>query len=185
VLRRQLRRLGLTPGAPPGQEAWTALLELVARTYAEADEDRYTIERSLTISSNELRELYDDLKQSSETQLTLERDKLRESNRFLDSIIENIPMMIFVKDAEHLRFVRFNRAGEDLVGVPSEDLIGRSDHDMFPPEQADSFVAKDREVLAHDGVLIIDDEVLETRTNGRRHLRTKKIPVRDETGTPR
>ena len=43
--------------------------------------------------------------------------ELRVANRFLDSIIENIPSMIFVKDAEDLRFIRFNRAGETLLGL--------------------------------------------------------------------
>ena len=37
-------------------------------------------------------------------------------NLFLDSIVENIPDMIFVKRASDLAFVRFNRAGEDLLG---------------------------------------------------------------------
>src|SRR5213078_4674499 len=34
----------------------------------------------------------------------------------LDAIIEHIPDMVFVKDAERLAFVRLNRAGEDLIG---------------------------------------------------------------------
>ena len=40
----------------------------------------------------------------------------RTLNKFLDSIIENIPAMVFVKDARDLRFERFNRAGEELLG---------------------------------------------------------------------
>ena len=42
--------------------------------------------------------------------------EIRRSELFLDSIVENIPNMVFVKDAEDLRFVRFNRAGEELIG---------------------------------------------------------------------
>ena len=41
---------------------------------------------------------------------------------FLDSIVENLPNMVFVKDAAELRFVRFNRAGEDLLGFRFCDL---------------------------------------------------------------
>ena len=37
--------------------------------------------------------------------------------RFLDDIVENIPLMVFVKDAEELRFVRINQAGEELLGI--------------------------------------------------------------------
>src|SRR5438270_405404 len=36
---------------------------------------------------------------------------------FLDAIVENIPDMVFVKDAEKLAFTRLNRAGEELLGV--------------------------------------------------------------------
>ena len=42
--------------------------------------------------------------------------------RFLDSIVENLPDMVFVKDARDLRFVRFNRAGEQLLGARAQRL---------------------------------------------------------------
>ena len=41
--------------------------------------------------------------------------ELRTSEVFLESIVENIPHMIFVKDATELRFVRFNKAGESCL----------------------------------------------------------------------
>ena len=40
--------------------------------------------------------------------------------------------MVFVKDAKDLRFVMFNKAGEELIGVPKADLIGKNDYDFFP-----------------------------------------------------
>ena len=46
-------------------------------------------------------------------------------NRFLDAVIEHIPDMVFVKDADRLAFTRFNRAGEALLGVARGDLIGK------------------------------------------------------------
>jgi PAS domain S-box-containing protein len=42
--------------------------------------------------------------------------ELQASRNFLDSAIENIPHMIFIKDAQDLSFVSFNRAGEELLG---------------------------------------------------------------------
>jgi len=78
----------------------------------------------------------------------LSRDQeLRTQQRELDAIVENIPNMLFVKEAGELRFSRFNRAGEQLLGIPREEMIGKNDFDFFPTEQAEFFVANDREVL--------------------------------------
>jgi PAS domain S-box-containing protein len=110
---------------------------------------------------------------------------LREANQFLDSIVENIPDMIFVKDARTLRFVRINRAGEALIGRPRDELIGKTDRDFLPHDLADFYNAKDREVIATGEVLDIPEERLETAHGGERILHTKKIPLRDENGDSR
>ena len=106
---------------------------------------------------------------------------IREANAFLDSIVENIPNMIFVKDSNDLRFVRFNKAGEELVGSPREDLIGKNDYDFFPKEQADFFTQKDREVLRSKKLLDIPEEKIQT-PKGERWLHTRKIPISNESG---
>lgn len=108
---------------------------------------------------------------------------LRRAHAFLDSIVENMPDMIFVKDARNLAFVRFNRAGEALLGLKREDLIGKSDFDFFPPEQAKAFIEKDRETLRGKEVVDIAEEPIET-AQGPRWLHTKKVPIVDEAGEP-
>ncbi len=108
-----------------------------------------------------------------------------ESLKFLDSIIENIPHMIFIKDAKDLRFVRFNKAGEDLLGYSRKELIGRNDYDFFPKEEADFFTTNDRKVLEGQRSVDIPEEPIHTRFKGRRILHTKKIPLMDEKGNPR
>jgi len=110
--------------------------------------------------------------------------ELSDPNAFLDAIFENIPHMIFVKDAERLAFSRFNRAGEELLGMPRSALLGKTDHDFWPPEQVEHFIRKDRETLAGGKLLEIDEEPIET-SRGLRWLRTKKIPLRDSAGVPR
>ena len=110
--------------------------------------------------------------------------ELRDANVFLDSVIDNIPIMLFMKDAEDLRIIRYNKAGEELVGYSSEEMIGKTDFDLFPPEEAEFFARKDREVL--NGLKRVDIEEEEILTDkGIRILHTKKIPVCDENGTPR
>jgi len=111
-------------------------------------------------------------------------EQLRENESFLNSIVDNIPNMIFVKDAKSLKFVRFNKAGEDLLGYKRKDLIGKSDYDFFPQEEADFFTKKDREVLKGGKMLDITEEEIETRNKGTRYLHTKKIPLYDASGNP-
>lgn len=110
--------------------------------------------------------------------------ELYAANHFLDSLIENIPHMIFVKDAKTLQFVRFNRAGENLLGYPRSDLLGKSDYDFFPKEQADFFAARDHAVLARGTLEDIPEEPISTRTKGTRILHTKKVAILDERGQP-
>lgn len=104
--------------------------------------------------------------------------------QFLDSIVENLPLMVFVKDASHLRFVRFNRAGEDLLGCSRDSLIGRNDYDLFPRDQADFFTAKDRETLGGQRQVVIEEEPINTALQGTRRLRTHKMAVRGPGGRP-
>ncbi|WP_169303277.1 PAS domain S-box protein [Pedobacter cryophilus] len=118
-----------------------------------------------------------------EIALKQKSEETKQGNIFLDSILENIPNMIFVKDAKELRFVRLNKAGEELLGYKKEDLIGKNDYDLFPKEQADFFTAKDKDVINKGGILDIPEEVLETKT-GKHWLHTRKITIKDESGNP-
>jgi PAS domain S-box-containing protein len=111
-------------------------------------------------------------------------DELRKTNSFLSTLLENIPNMIFVKDAEHLRFVSINKAGEDLLGIPRSELIGKCDLDFFPKEQAEHFRATDRKLLQDPSMINIIEEPIYSRLKGERWLHTKKIMLQDEYGTP-
>jgi len=109
--------------------------------------------------------------------------EILKTQTFLTSIIENIPHMIFVKEAEELRFIRFNQAGEKLLGYPRGSLIGKNDYDFFPKTEADFFTMKDREVFTRGSVLDILTEVIHTK-NGERLLHTKKVPIYNDKGEP-
>jgi len=110
-------------------------------------------------------------------------EAVRASEHFLNSIIENIPDMIFVKDAATLRFVRFNKAGEQLLGYRREELLGKSVHDLFPAREANFFAMKDRDVLRSLQMVDIAEEPVLTR-HGSRLVHTMKIPIVDARGEP-
>lgn len=64
-LQRQLRRLGLSDVDPPDATGWSKMLGLVNAAYREAEADRYTLERSIEVSSDEMRELHDVLRRQA------------------------------------------------------------------------------------------------------------------------
>jgi PAS domain S-box-containing protein len=108
--------------------------------------------------------------------------ELREAKQLVDAVIENIPLMVFLKEPRDLRFVVFNQAGEDLLGYERKEFLGKNDLDLFPPEQAAFFMAKDREVLASDVLLDIPEEPIQTAKNGERLLHTRKVSIKGADG---
>src|SRR5205823_2318498 len=64
-------------------------------------------------------------------------DEASHLKRFLESVVDNMPDAVFVKDAKELRFVRVNRVMEQIAGFTNEQAMGRNDYDFFPKEEAD------------------------------------------------
>jgi PAS domain S-box-containing protein len=109
--------------------------------------------------------------------------ELLESKALTETIVESIPLMLFLKEATDLRFVMFNRAGEELLGYDRKALLGKNNLDLFPPEQAAHFMAKDREVLdVETGMLDIPEEPILTAKKGTRLLHTRKLGIRGPDG---
>jgi PAS domain S-box-containing protein len=101
---------------------------------------------------------------------------------FLDTLLDNIPLIVFVKDADDLRYQNFNEFGSKLMGISRDELLGKSDFDLFP-ENAKAFSTADKEVLASGKVKDIPIEEVQTAT-GKRLLHTRKIPILDNDGKP-
>ena len=159
-------------GSPPLSEDDIKLLESLATRAARAIATAQFMRDQKTMASE------------LEIQMTERTLELGAANQFLDSIIENIPNMIFVKEATGLRFIRLNRAGEDLLGFPRDELIGKNDFDFFPAGQAERFISADRETLQNRDLVDIPEETIQTNKKGARILHTKKIPILDATGEP-
>jgi PAS domain S-box-containing protein len=108
-----------------------------------------------------------------------ERDRSRD---FLDRIIESIPVTVFVKDARSLRYILINRAGEKLWGLPREQLVGRTPHEIFDKETADTIVEHDRDMLRSHPDLYVPEHSIKTPRNGVRVVTSNRICVRDQNG---
>ncbi len=108
----------------------------------------------------------------------------RRSQLFLNSILENIPDVIFVKDAQDFRFVLFNRAAEKLIGQPREQMIGKDVLELFGKEVAMLYFPRDQAVVQSGVSLDIPEEIV-TFPNEDRFYHTRLLPILDEkTGNP-
>ena len=112
-------------------------------------------------------------------------EETRRTKALLDSIVQNLPTAVFLKDVEGFRYVLLNRAWEELYGLSAADVIGKRAHDVFPKNEADRFDTQDRETLALRGLLTIPEQTVSTTQKGMRVLHTKKLPIYDEDGNAR
>lgn len=102
------------------------------------------------------------------------------SPTFLLNILDGTTGPIFVKDRQH-RWVLLNSACCQFIGHPRAQLLGKTDYDFFPAEEANLFWAKDEQVFTTG----IPDENEERFTDAEGNLHiisTKKSLFRDEAG---
>lgn len=107
-------------------------------------------------------------------------EELRKSKEFLQSIINTIPDPIFVKDTAH-RWIVLNEAYGKLVGYPLESLIDRSEFEVFPPQQAETFRTEDEFVLKTGHEREIEEQFTDAQGHPR-VIATKRSLHRDGAG---
>ena len=117
-------------------ERWTALLDLVDDYYQQVDRDRMLIENALAVSSEELESLYAKMREQADAERALFR-----------SFTTSVPDLFFVKSPQGV-YRGCNPAFEKLLGLREEEVIGRTAHDVLPPEMAEEITEVERAVLA-------------------------------------
>src|SRR4029077_15972417 len=105
------------------------------------DQDRIFSSRRVAVRDPDGKPIYVLGVMEDVTERRKAEDDLRRTRAFLDTIIENVPAMLFVKEPENLRYMLMNRAGERLLGVSRDQIIGKNDHDLLPATDADIAVA--------------------------------------------
>lgn len=102
--------------------------------------------------------------------------QLRENEHFLNSLVDNLPLSLQVKEAKGLRFKRVNKACETLFGQSRQALEGQDDASLWPPEVVASLNRDDRQALAGEERTMVSEERLPT-VKGERWFRTLRVPV--------
>lgn len=153
--------------------------ELLLRIFgarASAELERMQVFEDLQILNTEL-----------EQRVRERTQELTKARNFLEAIIENLPVALFVKNGRKERFGEFllwNNTCELIFGCSKEQALGKSVYDFFPKEQSDFFNEKDRSSFAIGKIEDIPEEPIDSLTLGRRILHTVKVPIFDEYGNP-
>lgn len=175
LLKRQLRQLGLDPDTPPNPSEWAALLKRVNRHYQEADQERYLLERSLTISSREMRDLYESLRHSSETQIAEERDRLQ-------ALIETVDDGILLNDASGTIYI-FNTKLQTLIGYSPTDANAhplQTFRQVFPDYTVRRHVLQMMVLVAQQGIVRNHEVAMHTKDGQQLTLSISMARLRDQ-----
>ncbi|MDO8426609.1 MAG: PAS domain S-box protein, partial [Deltaproteobacteria bacterium] len=110
------------------------------------------------------------------------RDKLlRENEERQRAIIDNSTALIFMKDRDG-RYMLVNRRVEEVFSLKAEEIIGKTDHELFPKELADNYRQNDKRVF--ETGLPIEAEERAAQNDGIHYYISVKVPVFGPKGTP-
>jgi PAS domain S-box-containing protein len=103
----------------------------------------------------------------------------QQSRLLLQEIVDKSPAVIFLKDPQ-LRYLLINTQYESLFHVSREEILGRTDHDVFPKDTADTFRDNDLKVIEAHGPLNIEEQV--PQDDGVHTYLSVKFPLLDAEG---
>ncbi|MEG4636744.1 PAS domain S-box protein [Microcoleus sp. Aus8_D4] len=83
---------------------------------------------------------------------------LQKNYNLLLTVIDSTPTALFVKDI-HGCYMMLNSAGASIIGKSFEDIIGRDDSELFPPEIAANIVKTDRQIVTAGKTQVIEEEL--------------------------
>ena len=124
------------------------------------------------------------------TKVKSTEEQLNRTKKFLDTVIEHVPLPIVVKDvpksadASACRVALVNRAYEDLTGISRSEIIGRTAGEMFSKERAELSAVSDEETLHSREPVLTREYAMATTSHGTRIVTSKKTAIRDDEGTP-
>lgn len=103
-------------------------------------------------------------------------NELRNTQLFLQSVLDNLPVAVVAKDAQTFEFVLWNQRAAQIFERRAESVLGKTDFDLFPEDLAHQYRADDMQAIAQPHLFEIPLE--ETVVGGEtRLLQTWKVRV--------
>ena len=109
------------------------------------------------------------------------QELLRESQQRLQAILDNSFAVIYLKDAQG-RYLLINKRFETLFHIQREEILGRTDHDIFPKLMAEAFRANDERALKFRTAITIEE--IAPQDDGLHTYISIKFPLLDARGEP-
>jgi PAS domain S-box-containing protein len=177
ALTRAVKKIGLKRGLEGEQLAGNAITAEELRPIAiEARDEIGELSAAFNVMIAELRHALETLEQSVQARTA----ELRQQTRYLRTLIDTLPLWVWLKDTQR-RYLATNQANADACGHTVDEMIGKCDQDLWPPELAQRLAADDLEVMASSRRKTVEEAV--AGANGIVWMETFRAPVLDEDGT--
>jgi len=111
--------------------------------------------------------------------------EVKHARDLLDAVVENLPDMILLKEphGEAFRYILVNAAGERLLARDRVEILGKTERDLFPAEEAAKVVEANRSVVASGGPRIFTDRRLTTARGDVKTVETRMVPITGGNGS--
>jgi diguanylate cyclase (GGDEF)-like protein/PAS domain S-box-containing protein len=124
-----------------------------------------------------LMSLFDDVTERRSLSQELENTK-----KFLELVVDNIPVSLIVERVSDGRYLLANRSAETILNRRREDATGLTAADIFNPREAKLITARDEAAIKKRG-LLVEEHPISTK-DGLRLFLTRRMTVLDEAGEP-
>jgi len=115
------------------------------------------------------------------TERKLAEDKIKESETRLQSILDNSSTVVFLKDIQG-RYITINRRYEELFHVSRNEVVDKTDYDIFPREYADKFRQHDEQAVEKSCAIEMEEVV--PHEDGLHTYISIKFPLSSSDGKP-
>ncbi|MHC4555987.1 MAG: PAS domain S-box protein [Planctomycetota bacterium] len=106
---------------------------------------------------------------------------LRESQTLIQGLLDNTSLIVVIRDIQG-RYILVNKEVENVLGMESEDIIGKTAHDIHSTDHANKILADDKRVIESRRQLYIEDQ-LDVKGETRTFLGSK-FPLLNAAGEP-